>query len=43
MEPLKRGWLGGTPELAAAQHRSWWTWPVALCIASVALPPVTHK
>ena len=43
MEPLKRGWLGGTPELAAAQHLSWCTWPVALRIASVALPPVNTQ
>lgn len=43
MEPLKRGVLGGTPEVAVAQHLGWCRCPVLLCSASVSLPPTdTH-
>lgn len=42
MEPLKRGVLGGTPEVAVAQHLGWCRCPVLLCSASVSLPPDRH-
>lgn len=43
MEPLNKGVLGGTPEVAVAQHLGWCRCPVLLCSASVSLPPTdTH-
>ena len=46
IEPLKRGVVGGTPEVAVAQHLGWCWWLVLLYKASVSLPPTdvhTHS